>query len=268
MKYLVAASGIKWSYNISGEGRCLLFIHGWGVDRHIWKEQVSHFSKRYKVLTLDLPGHGLSNFKECLFKDLVKDIKSILNDLNITKVSIVSSSLGGLFALKFYDMFAESVERIVFAGFIPKFSQFKDCPYGLKAEDFRKLAQQVENTYPSIIYIFFRSLFSKFERLTVRFKQIQKLQEKRMAPRKEALVYYLNILEKEDLRYVLKGINIPIQFIHGENDEICCLKSFQYMRSICPNASWELFKNSGHFPFLINFNKFNYIVGRFLWPLT
>ncbi|VAW19751.1 hypothetical protein MNBD_BACTEROID05-348, partial [hydrothermal vent metagenome] len=51
-------STIQWNYDHLGEGETLLFIHGWGVDRRIWRQQTKYFSKKWNVLSVDLPGHG------------------------------------------------------------------------------------------------------------------------------------------------------------------------------------------------------------------
>ena len=39
MHHLKAQSGIEWFFDVMGEGEPLMFIHGWGVDRRIWRQQ-------------------------------------------------------------------------------------------------------------------------------------------------------------------------------------------------------------------------------------
>jgi pimeloyl-ACP methyl ester carboxylesterase len=38
----------------------LIFIHGWALDRRIWDDEAKRLSPRYRVVTLDLDGHGES----------------------------------------------------------------------------------------------------------------------------------------------------------------------------------------------------------------
>src|SRR5512134_931048 len=48
-------------YEVQGHGApALIFVHGWSCDRNYWKAQVPAFSPHYKVVTLDLAGHGAS----------------------------------------------------------------------------------------------------------------------------------------------------------------------------------------------------------------
>jgi sigma-B regulation protein RsbQ len=49
------------SYNVTGGGdTTLLFVHGSYINQTYWNEQVKHFQPRFTIVTLDLPGHGLS----------------------------------------------------------------------------------------------------------------------------------------------------------------------------------------------------------------
>ena len=47
--------GVKISYDVQGKGEpVLVFVHGWSCSREYWKEQVAHFAKKHKVVTIDL----------------------------------------------------------------------------------------------------------------------------------------------------------------------------------------------------------------------
>src|SRR5689334_1295691 len=53
--------GIPIHSSSGGAGnRTIIFIHGWTCDSTSWDAQVPAFSKDYRVITLDLPGHGKS----------------------------------------------------------------------------------------------------------------------------------------------------------------------------------------------------------------
>jgi len=57
----ISADGISIAYEVRGEGElALVFIHGWCCDRSYWNEQLPHFSQKYKVVAIDLAGHGES----------------------------------------------------------------------------------------------------------------------------------------------------------------------------------------------------------------
>ena len=50
----------KIHYNIEGEGKPILLIHGWAMHSGVWTDFVRDFSSMFKVITVDLRGHGKS----------------------------------------------------------------------------------------------------------------------------------------------------------------------------------------------------------------
>lgn len=75
----------------------MLFIHGWGINQTYWANQVSFFSKRFRVVTLDLPGFGKSgkNRKTWTVKDYAEDIHAILTQLDLKNVILIGHSMSG-----------------------------------------------------------------------------------------------------------------------------------------------------------------------------
>ncbi|MDP8211700.1 MAG: alpha/beta hydrolase [Candidatus Zapsychrus exili] len=264
MPHLTTNSGIEWYFDTVGRGDPLLFIHGWGVDRRIWRQQQKHFSRNYNVISVDLPGHGLSKFKKVELTQIAEDINQILESLDIDKITVVGSSLGGLVALKIYDLFPEGFKRLVFVGSAPKFSRADDYPYGLDMEQMRKLGKQIKEDYPSILNIFFRSLFTKQERQTRRYKWLQRFRRDDKPPMQDALIECLDILEVEDLREVLREVDIPTQFINGREDTICRQESVNIIKEILPSARYCFFEECGHFPFLSKAYEFNGLLEEFM----
>jgi len=264
MHYLETPKGIKWHYELHGEGLPVLFIHGWGVNLRIWRQQIKYFSRSFRILAIDLPGHGQTHWKKISLKEMVEDIEFIIKKCGFEKVGIVGSSLGGLVALKMYEVHPQAVSFIVFVGSQPKFAKSDDYPYGLDVGRFRKLSGQLQQNFQSMINIFFRSLFTKEERATRRFKWIQTFRKADFTPDKEAALSYLDVLEKEDLRQVLEKVSVPVQFINGTEDYICRKEMFEQLQEKMPQARFDWFSNCGHFPFLSQPYEFNKVLHNFL----
>ncbi|WP_166437125.1 alpha/beta fold hydrolase [Niastella caeni] len=90
--------GVLINYNDSKTGdTVLLFIHGWGINQTYWTNQVSFFSKRFRVVTIDLPGFGKSgkNRKTWTVKDYTDDIHAILTQLDLKNVILIGHSMSG-----------------------------------------------------------------------------------------------------------------------------------------------------------------------------
>jgi pimeloyl-ACP methyl ester carboxylesterase len=84
--------------SVMGEGETIIFVHGWTCDETAWDAQVAYFSKHYRVVTLDLPGHGISaspakeDFSMDLFAAAVEAVRA---EVGADKVVLVGHSMGG-----------------------------------------------------------------------------------------------------------------------------------------------------------------------------
>jgi len=264
MPYIKTQSGINWSYDVEGEGEVLLFIHGWGVNMRIWRQQSKYFSQSFKTIIIDLPGHGRTSWQKVTLENIARDINEVIDQLSINHLIIVGSSLGGLVGLKVAQLHPEKMRGIVLVGSQPKFAQSENYPFGLEVSWIRKLSQQIKEKYPSMVNIFFRSLFTYEERRSRRFRWIQTFRRTDVVPHKVALLDMLDIIENEDLRGVLPALNCPIQFIYGDSDYICTEEFYEYMKEHLPSARFDSFAQCGHFPFLSKPHEFNNILEEFL----
>ena len=82
----VSSDGVKISFNVQGKGEpAVLFVHGWGGNKNVWSDQVAHFSKKYKVIAIDLASFGESGNNRKLFNmsSFGADIASVINKLKL-----------------------------------------------------------------------------------------------------------------------------------------------------------------------------------------
>lgn len=57
--FVISPDSVQIYYQVEGTGKpALVFVHGWGLDGTYWSDQVKQFSSQYKVVTVDLAGHG------------------------------------------------------------------------------------------------------------------------------------------------------------------------------------------------------------------
>ncbi|UCG59942.1 MAG: alpha/beta hydrolase, partial [Phycisphaerales bacterium] len=95
--------GVTIAYDVRGEGEtALVFIHGWACDRSFWYEQLADFARDYKVVALDLGGHGESTVDRDVWSTaaLGGDVQAVVEELNLEKVVLIGHSLGGAVALE------------------------------------------------------------------------------------------------------------------------------------------------------------------------
>lgn len=85
------------SYQVAGNGdTALVFVHGSYIDQTYWKHQVGYFSSDYKVVTLDLPGHGKSGKErtDWSVNGFAEDVVAVIKELDLKKVILIGHSLG------------------------------------------------------------------------------------------------------------------------------------------------------------------------------
>tara|TARA_B100001173_G_C15946377_1_gene529377 strand:+ start:74 stop:865 length:792 start_codon:yes stop_codon:yes gene_type:complete len=94
----------KTSYNFIKKNKTIpiVFIHGVGLNKQIWTQQIEFF-KNNSILTYDLIGHGETPLEknQLNFKDFIKQLLNLINELNLKKIHLVGFSLGSLIARQF-----------------------------------------------------------------------------------------------------------------------------------------------------------------------
>jgi 3-oxoadipate enol-lactonase len=106
------------SYDLTGKGRTVVFIHGWALNKSVWDDQVPVFSKRYRVLRYDSPGFGKSTGVSDESAEPA-DLLVLLEALHIDHAYIVGHSRGGGVALRFAAAYPEKVDGLVLYGSTP-----------------------------------------------------------------------------------------------------------------------------------------------------
>ena len=114
----VQVNGLRLHYRDFGsEGKpVLLFMHGLTGNAHCFDHVAPQFARTHHVLTLDFRGHGDSEWHrdgEYDFRRQVSDTTALLEALNVSKVSLIGSSLGGAVAMVLAAIKPDLVVRVV-----------------------------------------------------------------------------------------------------------------------------------------------------------
>ena len=109
--YVPVAENGRIYYEIQGKGEPLLLLHGHTLDRRMWRKQVDVLSQRYKVITIDFRGYGLSSKqKEFMNTTHLDDLLTVMDTLGIEKAHVIGLSMGGFVA---GDMLGMHPERML-----------------------------------------------------------------------------------------------------------------------------------------------------------
>lgn len=96
---------MEMNYEVRGEGEPIIFIHGSGASWKMWEPQIEPFSKKYKMIMIDMRGHGESSKHfpndDYSMEVITQDLKLFLDALGINKTHIVGLSQGSVVAQLF-----------------------------------------------------------------------------------------------------------------------------------------------------------------------
>jgi len=115
--YGAAVDGAKVHWSSKGSAKqAVILVHGWTCDESSWDEQVPVVSQKYRVITLDLPGHGKSDppkdgkFSMAVFARAVEAVRA---EAKVDKVVLVGHSMGTPVIREYARMYPQHVAGLV-----------------------------------------------------------------------------------------------------------------------------------------------------------
>ena len=109
-------NGIKVYYEVYGEGRPLVLLHGafWTIDMN-WGQLIPELSKTRKVSAIELQGHGQTPFsdRKLSFSALASDVEGVMNYLKIDSADVTGYSMGGAVAYQFAIQNPKRLKKLV-----------------------------------------------------------------------------------------------------------------------------------------------------------
>ena len=110
----VKINGMTLAFNDQGTGLPIVFLHAFPLNRTMWAMQEDALSSQFRVITIDLRGHGESDAPLWHYSldQAADDVHGLLDYLSIRQAVFVGLSMGGYILFAFHRKFADRVNGI------------------------------------------------------------------------------------------------------------------------------------------------------------
>jgi len=248
-------------YRVTGTGKPVVFIHGFGEDGNIWDSLISDLHNQFLCIIPDLPGSGKSIMKKAgwSMEGLADSIKSILDQEEISTAVMIGHSMGGYITLAFAEKFGE---RLVGFGLFHS-SAFAD---NAEKKATRKRGIQFINQYGAAKFLeqATPNLFSD-EFKNKHPAAVQEIIARYTNFQANALVhYYEAMMQRSDRTHVLKGYQGPVLFVLGEQDAAIPLTDGLQQCHMPALSYIHILRNSGHMGMIEERDKCRELLQKFL----
>ncbi|HDR4440019.1 TPA: alpha/beta hydrolase [Bacillus cereus] len=244
----------KVFYNIEGSGPVILFLHGLGGNANNWLYQRQYFKEKWKVISLDLPGHGKSEGLEINFKEYVNVLYELCKYLKLQKVVICGLSKGARVGIDFAIQYPDFVSSLIIVNAFPYLGP-EDRKKRLEVYDLLSLHDNGKKWADTLL----EEMGVASNEVIVRgfYQSLQSINPVHIQRLFAELVDY-------DQRPLLLNISCSTLIIRGENDDFVPEKYVREFERRLKNTTFIEFKNSGHLPYLEQPSSFNMTVEKFL----
>jgi pimeloyl-ACP methyl ester carboxylesterase len=207
---------ISVNYTDSGKGNAVVLLHGFLENSTMWNDFVPELSKKYRVITIDLLGHGKTeplNYVQTM-EDNADMILHVLNELRIRKAIFAGHSMGGYIALAFADLFPNTVKGIALVNSTSKADSAE-----------RKLNRDraiiaVKQNYTSFVRMSVANLFSEDNRERLE-KEIEAVKVEALKTPLQGIVASLEGMKiRKDREFMLAEGKFPTMLILGKKDPV------------------------------------------------
>ena len=234
------------SYKVKGQGPAIVFLHGFMESARIWRSFSENLSTKFKVIRINLPGHGKSSVHSDnhSMEFMAEAVKVVLDAEKVTKAMLVGHSMGGYVALAFAEMHPQTISGLVMFNsicFADAKEKKADRERAMKAADAHKM-KYITSVIPNLF--FERSGVKASKRI---FKMV-KIASKQ--PKEGILAAIAGMRDRKDRSEVLKSAGFPVMILAGHDDMLIPLEKSKEMAALNPKAQLVVLDECAHLAFI------------------
>ena len=223
--------------------KVIVLLHGYFESLDIWEDLTILLRDNYRVISLDIPGHGISEVKgEVHTMEFLADVVAgVMNELGASSGTIVGHSMGGYVALAFAERHPDMLDSLILLHSAP------NSDTELKKSHREREIELIISGKKDLLAKLTPSL-GFAEKNRVRFKnQINNLSDQIIMTEPEgALAILRGMAARSDKNDVMLKLNKPELFIFGKLDDYIPEEIALEIAQKQPQAEVVWLENSGH----------------------
>lgn len=260
MEYFTTAAGITVhlldtcdSKDINENQKTIVLLHGYLETMNIWNELVDLLKDKYRVIVLDMPGHGLTDSAPAQKGGVSVNtmefgadiVKALIEKCNAKNVVLGGHSMGGYVTLAFCRKYPGTLEKAVIFNSNP----YKDDPS--KAEDRKREIDVIRAGKLDMLAELSIPKMFKPENLRLFDDKIMETIELCDMHNPEGIVAsVMGMQQREDTTEIMENPPVPMMMFEGDSDRFLDLEGVTQMIRKFPKVKHILLENTGHNSFI------------------
>ncbi len=236
----------KVAFSDAGEGKVVVFLHGFLESNEIWATYLEKLAKKYRVIAIDLPGHGKSDvfYKTNTMEMMAKMVKHVLDVLEVKKCVMIGHSMGGYVTLAFAELFPKQLKGIGMINSTPLADSDE------KKKDRLRTVELIKKDRLNYISELINKLFAP-ENLKKFKKDADELKRIARNTRKDgATAALMGMRERKDRTFILQSVKVPYFFAYGMKDPIVLFEK-NLLLGMLPKKNYiGISEHAGHLSFI------------------
>ncbi len=224
MPYVKTADGTSLFYNDWGSGKPVVLIHGWPLDADMWEYQMMALAARgHRCIAYDRRGFGRSSqpWTGYDYNTLADDLKSIIDSLQLTDVTLVGFSMGGGDVARYMSRHvgANVSKTVLVSSVTPFMLQTPDHPDGAPRGVFNDIVTGLQADRPHFLAGFGKTFFGAgLLNFTVTAEILAWAQTIALMASPKATIDCVRAFSETDFRTDMASFTVPTLIIHGDAD--------------------------------------------------
>jgi pimeloyl-ACP methyl ester carboxylesterase len=269
--YIETESAISLYVKDYGRGKPVILIHGWPLSGEMWEYQIEALvMNNYRVITYDRRGYGKSSqpWDGHDYNSLVEDLKTVIDELELTDVTLVGFSMGGGEVARYLGRYgSNNISKAVFISSVTPFMlKTDDNPDGMPQEAIDKMAGQIREDRIDFLDGFGKTFYGVgllSKPVSVPFLQHDLMIASCASP--HATLQSLKAFSSTDFRGDLPKIDIPVLMIHGDSDKTVPIEiSSEKAAKLIPDCRYLVYGGAPHGLFYTEKERLNQDLVEFL----